>query len=199
MTLMNVLVDFARTGRVGPLHRGMPLTEAEELLGTGRPHPAIRPRPDIDGCPYAWDGLELVITQRAVSGIRIALRPGSTTGLPPLVPPDSQSCPSTVLREDLIAGLDAAGCRHDINDRLTFGEQSSVLTRPADVCAVFFAPGRDDDVPHRERLYLGVMHKHAGPSGCDPGRTAASSGRSGKCRQAGVRRVAARMRPWSRH
>lgn len=51
MTLMNVLVDFARTGHIGPLRCGMPLTEAEDLLGPGRPHPAIRMRPDIDGYP----------------------------------------------------------------------------------------------------------------------------------------------------
>jgi hypothetical protein len=80
--------------------------------------------------------------------------------LPPLVLPESESYPSTVLREDLIAGLDAVDCRHDINDRLTFGKQSSILTQPANVCAVFFTPGRDDQVPHRERLYLGVIHKH---------------------------------------
>jgi hypothetical protein len=47
--------------------------------------------------------------------------------LPPLVLPESESYPSTVLREDLIAGLDAAGCGHDVNDRLTFGQQSSIL------------------------------------------------------------------------
>ncbi|MER5730651.1 hypothetical protein ABT084_20360 [Streptomyces sp. NPDC002138] len=157
---MNLLVDFARTGRIGPLHCGMALTRAEDLLGAGRPHPAIRMRPDIDGYPYAWDGLELSVTRGLVSGISISLRPGSTAMLPPLVLPDSESYPSTVLREDLIAGLDAVGCRHDINDRLTFGEQSSILTQPAQVCAVFFTPGRGDHVPHRERLYLGVIHKH---------------------------------------
>ncbi|MFE3790530.1 hypothetical protein [Streptomyces goshikiensis] len=160
MTLMDVLVDFARTGRIGPLHCGMPLTQAEDLLGPGRPHPAIRMRPHIDGYHHAWNGLELSITQRLVSGISISLRPGSTTKLPPLVLPDSESYPSTVLREDLIAGLDAVGCRHDINNRLTFGEPSSILTQPAHVCAVFFTPGRDNHVPHRERLYLGVIHKH---------------------------------------
>ncbi len=117
-------------------------------------------RPDIDGYPYAWNSLELVVTQRVVSGIDIRLRPGSTTKLPPLVLPDSESHPSTVLREDLIANLDAVDCRHDVNDRLTFGEQSSILTQPANVCAVFFAPGRDDHVPHRERLYLGVIYTH---------------------------------------
>ncbi|WP_411105309.1 hypothetical protein [Streptomyces sp. cmx-4-9] len=115
---MNVLVDFARTGRIGPLHCGMQLTAAEDLLGRGRPHPAIRMRPNIDGYPYAWNGLKLVVTQRVVSGICIRLRPGSTTKLPPLVLRDLESHPATVLREDLIA------------------------------------------VPHRERHYLGVMHKH---------------------------------------
>ncbi|MFJ1805625.1 MULTISPECIES: hypothetical protein [unclassified Streptomyces] len=159
MTLMNVLVDFARTGRIGPLHCGMPLTEAEDLLGPGRPHPAIRMIPDIDGYPHAWDSLELVITQRLVSGIGISLRPGPTTRLPPLVLPDAESYPSTVLREDLIARLDAVDCRHDVNDRLTFGQQSSILTQPANVCAVFFTPGRDDRMSLRERHYLGVIHK----------------------------------------
>ncbi|MGQ4386746.1 hypothetical protein [Streptomyces sp. SAS_270] len=157
---MNVLVDFARTGRIGPLHCGMPLTEAEDLLGPGRPHPAIRMIPDIDGYPYAWNGLELVITQRLVSGIWISLRPGATAKLPPLVLPDSESYPSAVLREDLISGLDGAGCRHDVNDRLTFGEQSSILTQPANVCAVFGTPGRDAHVPDHDRFYLSVLHKH---------------------------------------
>lgn len=158
--MMNVLVDFARTGRIGPLHCGMPLAEAESLLGPGRPHPAIRMRPDIDGYPYAWNGLKLSITQRLVSGISISLRPGTTATLPPLVLPDSESYPSTVLREDLIAGLDAVDCRHDVNDRLTFGQQASILTQPANVCAVFFTPRRGEEVPDRERLYLGVIHKH---------------------------------------
>ncbi|WP_407836337.1 hypothetical protein ACE1OC_07605 [Streptomyces sp. DSM 116496] len=168
MTLMNVLVDFARTGRIGPLHCGMPLTEAEDLLGPGRPHPAIRLIPDIDGYPHAWNDLELSVTRRLVSGISIGLRPGSTTKLPPLVLPDSESYPSTVLREDLIAALDAADCRHDVNDRLTFGKQSSILTHPANVCAVFFTRGRDDHVPHRERPYLGAIHKHATTSDAAP-------------------------------
>ncbi|MFF4385010.1 hypothetical protein [Kitasatospora sp. NPDC001547] len=161
MTLMDVLVDFARTGRIGPLQCGMPLTEAEDLLGQGRPHPAILMKgPDIDGYPYAWGGLRLVVTQRAVSGIWINLWPGSTVSLPPLVLPDSESFEATVLREELITALDTAGCHHEVNPVLTFGEQSSILTRPAEVCAVFSLPGRDHHVPHRDLHYLDVMHKH---------------------------------------
>ncbi|MFC7262730.1 hypothetical protein [Streptomyces lutosisoli] len=161
MTLMDVLVDFARTGRIGPLNCGMSLAEAEALLGPGRPHPAhILKGPDIDGYPYSWAGLRLTVTQRAVSGIWIDLWPGSTARLPPLVLPDSESFDATVLREELIAALDTAGCRHAVNSTLTFGEQSSLITQPADVCAVFSLPGRDNHVPHRDRHYLDVMHKH---------------------------------------
>ncbi len=161
VTLLNVLVDFARTGRIGPLNCGMSLVEAEELLGPGRPHPAhIMKGPDIDGYPYSWNGLQLVVTQRAVSGIWINLRPGSTARLPPLVLPDSESFEATVLREELIAALDTAGCHHEVNPVLTFGEQSSIITQPAEVCTVFSVPGRDHHVPHRDRHYLDVMHKY---------------------------------------
>lgn len=158
---MDVLVGFARTGRIGPLHCGMPLTEAVDLLGPGRPHPAILMKgPDIDGYPYAWDGLELVVTQGAVSGIWIRLWPGKTANLPHLVLPASESFEAAVLREELVMALDAAGCENHVNDALTFGEQSSIVTRPADVCAVFGLPRSGNDVPHRDRHYLDVMHKH---------------------------------------
>ncbi|MEU4928313.1 hypothetical protein AB0G54_17640 [Streptomyces yokosukanensis] len=160
MALMDALVDFSRTGRIGPLNCGMTLAEAENLLGPGRPHPAhIMKGPDIDGYPYSWDGLRLVVTERAVSGIWIDLWPGSTARLPLLVLPDSEPFDATVLREELIAALDDAGCRHAVNSTLTFGRQASLITRPADVTAVFSLPGRDNHVPHRDRYYLDVMHK----------------------------------------
>ncbi|MER5381916.1 hypothetical protein ABT040_16780 [Streptomyces sp. NPDC002688] len=162
MTLIDILVDFASTGRVGPLHCGMPLAGAEDLLGPGRPHPAIQLLgPDTDGYPYSWGGLDLVITERHVSGIWIWIRlwPGSTVKLPPPVLPGAPSYSATVLREELIAALDTAGCRHEINSVLTFGEQSSLRTVPADVCAVFSLPGRNNDVPHRDRYHLDALHK----------------------------------------
>jgi len=80
--------------------------------------------------------------------------------LPNLVLPASESFEATVLREELVMALDAAGCEHHVNDALTFGEQSSIVTRPADVCAVFGLPRSGNDVPHRDRHYLDVMHKH---------------------------------------
>jgi len=159
---MNLLVEFARTGRIGPLHCGITLAEAEHLLGPGRPHPAIRLRgPDIDGYPYSWGGLDLAVTQRRVSGISIRLWPGSTVDLPSLILPGAETCSATVLREELIAALDTAGCPHEINGVLTFGEQWSLRTQPADVCAVFSLPSRNHHVQHRDRFYLDVLHRRA--------------------------------------
>ncbi|MFF7381218.1 hypothetical protein [Streptomyces griseoluteus] len=47
-----------------------------------------------------------------------------------------------MLREELVTALDTSGCHHEVNPVLTFGEQSSILTQPAEVCAVFSLPGR---------------------------------------------------------
>ncbi|AZM92636.1 hypothetical protein GCM10017750_02180 [Streptomyces racemochromogenes] len=160
MTLMNVLLDFAATGRIGPLHCGMPLAGAEEVLGPGRPHPQIVMKgPDFDGYPYAWGGLELVVTRRRVSGISIRLDPGSTARLPPEVLPDAGAYAATFLREDFTAALDAAGCRHVTNPGLTFDEQSAVTTRPAGVNALFGVPVARVDVPDRSRFYLEFLDK----------------------------------------
>lgn len=165
---MDVLVGFARTGRIGPLHCGMPLTEAEDLLGPGRPHPAIRLKGTaVDGYPHFWDGLELAVTRRTVSGVWINLRPGTPANLPALVLPDSRSFEATVSREELAAALDRAGCEHHVDDTLTFGRQSCILTKPADVRAVFSLPGQNDRVPDRDRHYLRAMHRRAPDVGAD--------------------------------
>lgn len=162
MTFLNLLVDFAKTGRIGPLHCGMPLTEANDLLGPGRPHPAIRLKgPDIDGYPYTWGNLELAVTQRAVSGICINSRPGSTVTLPPLVLPESASFEAAITREELISALNDAGCHHQPNSALTFGTQSSIITHPEAVCAVFSLPrSSNHNTPHSDQHYLLAMHNH---------------------------------------
>ncbi|MEO3974949.1 hypothetical protein [Streptomyces sp. CAU 1734] len=81
--------------------------------------------------------------------------------LPALVLPGSESFEATVVREELVTALDAAACEHHVNDTLTFGRQSGILTSPADVHAVFSLPGPDNSVPHRDRHHLDVMYKRA--------------------------------------
>ncbi|WP_086821642.1 hypothetical protein [Allokutzneria sp. NRRL B-24872] len=162
MSLLDVLVDFARTGRVGPLRCGMSLAEAEDLLGPGRPHPAIVMKgPDINGYPYSWSALDLSVTRRTVSSIRINLWPGSTATLPPLVLPDAVPFDATVLREDMLAALDDAGCAHEVDENLTFGNQSGTLAQPAGVGMIFCLPASNTDVADRDRHYLVSIHKHA--------------------------------------
>lgn len=45
-----------------------------------------------------------------------------------------------------------------LNPDLTFGQHSSTLTRPGEVCAVFGLPDRDNHAPDRDRHCLDVMH-----------------------------------------
>ncbi|MFD1935491.1 MULTISPECIES: hypothetical protein [Nonomuraea] len=161
MTLLNLVVEFGLTGQVGPLHCGMPLDQAEEILGPGRPHPAIVMKGhDLDGYPYSWGSLDLVVTQQSVSGIWIRLRAGSNAHLPSIVLPDSHSHSATVRREAFVSALEVSGCAHEVEQSLTFGTQFSIRTQPADVCAVFFPSRKDEHVTDREGLYLGVIHKH---------------------------------------
>lgn len=75
VTLMDVLVDFARTGRLGPLHCGMPLAEAETDPAGAQPgHPP--PPPGVlglvgrlggaGGCAggtgQTWSGVTMEVT-----------------------------------------------------------------------------------------------------------------------------------------
>jgi len=137
--------------------RGRDKDDRRQGFAVTAPAPATAP---ADVSPPSAAPPAGVVTQRAVSGIWINLWPGSTAKLPPLVLPDSESFEATVLREELVTALDTAGCHHEVNPVLTFGEQSSILTQSAEVCAVFSLPGRDHHVPHHDRHYLDVMHKH---------------------------------------
>jgi hypothetical protein len=139
----------------------MTLDQAEDILGPGTPHPAIQLKgPDLDGYPYSWGSLKLSVTKKTISGIATFLWAGSTPTLPTAVLPGSKSYSATIVREDLIAALDAADCRYEVEPMLTFGGQSSIRTQPADVCAVFSTPGKDNDVPDRDKQYLLAIHKH---------------------------------------
>ncbi len=161
VNLMEMLVAFAATGELGPLRCGLPLSEVEQMLGPGQPHPAIRMRPGIDGYPYTWHSLALEVTQQHISAVELRLYPGTIVRLPRLVLAEPVVDPIAILREDLTDELDLAGCRHDINDQLTFGHQSSIIVRDTGVIAVFSLPSRSFPAPHPDRHYLDVIYTSA--------------------------------------
>jgi hypothetical protein len=97
-----------------------------------------------------------------VPGVNPPPAPAATAQLPPLAA-DSEMHSATVLREEYPAALEAADCPSAVNPRLPFGKHSSSITQPGGVCAdcaVFTLPVRDDEIPHWDRHYLTVLHKH---------------------------------------
>ncbi|AIG74131.1 Hypothetical protein AJAP_06065 [Amycolatopsis japonica] len=82
--MMDLLIEFAGTGRVGPIHGGMTLAAASAVLGPGHPHPAIRLLGGkADGYPYRWDSLYLDVIRDRVSSIKLETWPGHTFSVEP--------------------------------------------------------------------------------------------------------------------
>ncbi|MEV6239688.1 hypothetical protein [Lentzea sp. NPDC051838] len=71
--MMKDLLELAATGHLGAVRLGMPLSDAEAALGPGRPHPALRLRPNASGYPYHWGELSLFVADGRVD--KIALEP----------------------------------------------------------------------------------------------------------------------------
>lgn len=135
---MDLLVEFARTGRIGPLRCGMWLSEAEDLLG---------------GHPSQWGDLELTTTGRQVTGMAIrAPGPHGRITLPARVLPD-RTATAPVLLDDLTLALNAAGARHELRP-IGMPRQRLLHIEPGGVAASFAA------MPDG-RFYLLVMHKSA--------------------------------------
>lgn len=165
-----LVVHFAETGRLGPLHCGMPLKQVEELLGPAddmqdqrHPH-AWYPR------YYLWEAdLQLLICNHTV--IRISVpRWGSDKhplGLPAPIGGWTHPPTSRLSMEDVIGALDAAGCAwreapekvidHD-------GTGRAVQTLQAGVVLIF-GPDIDGDEPG---TWLHGMNKDCPEA--DPGR-----------------------------
>jgi hypothetical protein len=145
--MMDLLVELAATGRIGPVHAGMSLAEAHELFGPGRPHPALRMRPDLDGYPYTWGSLELEKAGEEVAKVGLRLWPGQRLELPAGLEPAGlepaglgpaglgpagrgadDGASATVERQAFLGALDDAGCPYQTYSPLTFGDQSAIRT-----------------------------------------------------------------------
>jgi hypothetical protein len=135
---VDLLVEFGRTGRIGPLRCGMWLSEAEDLLG---------------GHPDEWGDLELTTTGRQITAMAIrAPAPDRRITLPARVLPD-RTATAPVLLDDLTLALNAAGARHELRP-IGMPRQRLLHIEPGGVAASFAA------MPDG-RFYLLVMHKSA--------------------------------------
>lgn len=138
MSLLELLVEFGRTGRIGPLHCGMRLTEAEDLLGAGIP----------GGDTYYWGDLELTVAARRVSGMSI-----TGPGLPSIILPGDRPAGPPVLLDDLTLALNAAGARHELQP-IKSAQERALRIDPGGVGAHFAATADG-------RFCLRAMYKRA--------------------------------------
>ncbi|HEX8866518.1 MAG TPA: hypothetical protein VF821_12760 [Lentzea sp.] len=156
---MDLLLELAATGRIGPVRVGMPLAEAEALLGSGRPHPVLRARPDEDGYPYFWGSLSLEKTGGVVSRVEIGLRPGTRLELPPAMGSRHDGAAAAVEREAFLAALTQAGCPFVAEPRSEVPWQSYITTE-AGTHGSFVEFPASDSVPVAG-YYLVSLH-HSG-------------------------------------
>ncbi|MEV6236543.1 hypothetical protein [Lentzea sp. NPDC051838] len=126
---MDLLIELALTGRIGPVRAGMPLSEAEALLGPGRPHPMLRMRPDADGYPYFWGSLSLEVSGGEVTRVELRLRPGTRLELPAALGSRHDGASAEVAREEFLGALKEAGCSFEADDQSAVSGQSSVTTQ----------------------------------------------------------------------
>ncbi|HEX8866802.1 MAG TPA: hypothetical protein VF821_14185 [Lentzea sp.] len=68
-SVLDDLLELAATRHLGAVRLGMPLAEAEAVLGPATPHPALRLRPNSPHYPYLWTGLRLFVSDGRVSRI----------------------------------------------------------------------------------------------------------------------------------
>ncbi|MBW4722289.1 hypothetical protein [Saccharothrix obliqua] len=104
---MDVLVALVTTGRIGRVRVGMSLSEAEELLGPGRPHPAIVLFGSrASGYPYRWGDLALSVSDGRVDSV--ALEPSEAIG-----------------RDEFLEALRRSGTSFEPYPELTFDGQAA--------------------------------------------------------------------------
>jgi hypothetical protein len=159
VTVMDLLLEFAGTGRIRDIQLGMSLEEAEKLLGPGVEHPAISmfgPAAEGHPYPYSWRNLDLLMTRRTVTGIDLSIRPGQDFGVPQALWPGDWPVASTVTREDTLAAL--ATAQHEYEPFTELGSQSSVRIRETGVVIRFFDCEQSETVEH-PGLYLTGAYK----------------------------------------
>ncbi|WP_143267979.1 hypothetical protein [Amycolatopsis alba] len=155
--MLDLMLEFAGSGRIGPIHGGMPLTEAFKILGPGHPHPAIRLLGDkAEGYPYDWDSLSLSVTRNHVSSIRIEAWPGKNFSVPPSLAGQGGPQDSTITKKDFLAALDDARIDFEHTEVHGTDQNSAIRIIATGVSALFGFFDGTEAVSHSSDYLISV-------------------------------------------
>jgi hypothetical protein len=140
MPLLDLIVEFATTGRLGPLAAGMPAAEAWAALG--RP-----PEPAGDG-NYRINSLDFAVRDGAVYVLGLEHEGDFTFSLPAALG-GQRSDHRPVTHDEVVAALAARGCRTE--PVLTVPGWSTVL-RAGKVHLSFVPPTESESPPDQLML-----------------------------------------------
>ncbi|XVS61674.1 hypothetical protein ACQPYE_25655 [Actinosynnema sp. CA-299493] len=157
--LSDLVVGFARTGRLGPLRCGMTLDEVQDLLGPfhGRmdDRKPRRWRPRL----HFWDDLEVVICHGMVVTILVpAWR--DTLRLPHAVSGWRAPHPAVMSYDDVLEALATAGCSwrdEEFEGSSSDDGSRSIRTAGGEVSLSFWRDGDATD----PRLYKAIKVDHS--------------------------------------
>ncbi|GAA3535807.1 hypothetical protein GCM10022419_014350 [Nonomuraea rosea] len=151
-TALDLVARFATSGRLGPVHCGLPSQDLEALLGPfhDRTHDAKprRWRPRF----HFWDDLEILICHGLVLDIGIPLW-RDTVALPAALSGWQRPAPARLPLPDVLNALDAAGCEWQEAPDIVLGDEArGIRTRRHDVRLVF-VPEDQSGTPRLHKIY----------------------------------------------
>ena len=151
--ILDLVVRFADSGRLGPLHCGMALQNVEELIGPfhDRMHDSKprRWRPRL----HFWHDLEVLICHGLVVEVSLPLWRESVT-LPDALGGGNKSALSRLTISEVLNALDATGCAWKEAPALVLdNEARGVRTVAHDVHLVFGPESCDTGVLRLHKIY----------------------------------------------
>ncbi|MFH8346896.1 hypothetical protein [Streptomyces sp. NPDC018045] len=141
MSMVDVVVRFAQSGRIGPVRCGVEWSAVAEVMG---PPWDTGTSVGGDGLPYlyAYGGLEIGTCHSICQEIQlVCLQTGAlAVELPALGKAPAQTLPGYPTYSQIIAALEAADCQWEDFAPLTFDEQRTIRVTSSGVLLGFEIP-----------------------------------------------------------
>ncbi|MEV6672045.1 hypothetical protein [Streptomyces sp. NPDC051162] len=161
MNIMDVLIPFARTGRIATARVGAQLNDVTEELGPPWAHGSST---GADGLPYlyAYGSLEIATCQAHCQVIEsiVVQTDWATMEWPSQKPGRLERFPGYPAYGEVLRTLDEAGCPWESYEPLTLDGQCAIRVPASDVIFVFTTEDKDREEPMLCSVSVANRHPH---------------------------------------